>query len=293
MDLKFEEVAEQLQGMLARQQEADRERNRQHRELHSQLRHAVGAPREAQEGEEVDEHGEIVVEVPLWRRCFRLVTGKEGYFVWYSLLLMLQMVAIFGLFVESAEDADGSTQTVAGILGASSILSLLLAVPAIFLKRMFFLNVYLVCQIWTCAMAAVFTADAIQDVYKSYGFCNLKGVGGVPDENCPLRESRARGKVFYSLCTALMAVVVGCVAHHIKDAAQREEVEALMRGRGGLMALATGSTQSKKSIAPRSMSRIAGGGTGDQSQPSWKGKTWQSQKAAPSSKKLLQHIAEA
>jgi hypothetical protein len=65
-----------------------------------------------------------------------------------------------------------------------------------------------VCQIWTCALAAVFTSDAIQDVYKSYSFCMLKGVGGVPDEACSLRESRARGKVFYSLCTALMAVTV-------------------------------------------------------------------------------------
>ena len=58
--------------------------------------------------------------------------------------------------------------------------------------------------------------------------------------------------------------------------------------------LAAGSAgNSKKSMmSSRSLSRI-GGGASAGAEPSWKGKTWQSQKAAPNSKKLLQQIGEA
>lgn len=295
MDLKFEEIAEQFQSIIQRQQEADKDAKK----LQSQLRHAAGgggAAARDREGEgdgaegEGDDSSEIVVEVPLWRRCFRLVSSREGQFIWYSVLLMFQMVSIFGLFVEASEDADGSTQSVAGILGASSVSGLLIAIPALYWRKALYLNVYLVCQIWTCAVAAVVTADAIQDVYKSYSFCMLKGVGGVPDEECPVRESRARGKVFYSLCTAFMAVTVGFVAQSIKDAIAREELEVLMRGRGGLRTLASMSANgTKKSmLTSRSLARI-----GAASQPSWKGKTWQSQKSIPTSKKLMQQLGEA
>ena len=196
-------------------QEADSAAKRQHRDLQSQLHHSSGGGGVGGEGggageEDGDEgeHCDVVVEVPLWRRCYRVTTGREGYYMWYGVLLMLQMVAIFGLFVSAAQDADSATQSVAGILGASSVVGLLVAIPAIYRRKPLFLNAYLVCQIWTCAMAAVFTADAIQDVFKSYNFCMLRGVGGVPDDGCATREIRARGKVFYSLCTALMTITV-------------------------------------------------------------------------------------
>ena len=291
VELKFEEIAEQLQSILQRQQDLDKDAKRQHKELQSQLRQAAGgAP--VEEGED-DEFNEIVVEVPLWRRCYRLVTGKEGYFIWYSILLMFQMVSIFGLFVEASEDKDASMQSLAGLLGASSIMGLFIAVPALYWRKVFFLNVYMVLQIWTCALAAVFSSFAIQDVYKSYTFCKLEGIGGIPDKNCSLRESRARGKVFYSISTALMAVVVGCVAQSVKDDIVRTDLETMMRNRGGLMALAAGGSTKKSIVTSRnpSIGRIAG--ASHASQPSWKGKTWQSQKATPSSKQLMQSIGEA
>lgn len=312
--MKFEEVAEQLMAVLTRLEAAEKDSKKQHKELQSQLRRAAGGARPASEVEDEGSEytNEVIVEVPLWRRCFKIVTGKEGYWVWYSFLLMLQMVAVFGLFIEAAEDADGATQTVAGLLGASAIMGLVLAIPAMYLKRSFFLNVYLVCQIWTCALAAVVAADAIQDVYKSYSFCMLKGVEGVPDDQCTVRESRARGKVFYALCTALMAITVGCVAQNIKDAVAREEVETMMRGRGGLMSIMAGSATPARTpgrftpgrtpgrMTSRSVGRIGGGssqggtpyGGTPMASPQWKGKTWQSQKAIPSSKMLMAHLGE-
>jgi len=210
--------------------------------------------------------------------------------MWYGVLLMLQMVAIFGLFVSAAQDADSATQSVAGILGASSVVGLLVAIPAIYRRKPLFLNAYLVCQIWTCAMAAVFTADAIQDVFKSYNFCMLRGVGGVPDDGCATREIRARGKVFYSLCTALMTITVGGVALTIKDGVAREEVETLVRSRGRLAAITASAKPQGSIMTSRSMARIS-----QTVQPSWKGQPWQSQQSTPtpSVKLLLQQIGQA
>lgn len=71
VDLKFEEIAEQLQGILTRQAEADKDAKRAHKELQSQLRVAAGgAPKEgtSEEGEE-GEYGEVAVETPLWWGC--------------------------------------------------------------------------------------------------------------------------------------------------------------------------------------------------------------------------------
>ena len=206
---------------------------------------------------------------------------------------MFQMVSIFGLFVEASEDADASMQTLAGLVGASSIMGLLIAIPALYWRKPLFINLYVGVQIWTCALAAIFSSFAIQDVYKSYNFCKLKGVDGVPDENCSLRESRATGKVFYSISTAVMAVIVGCVAQSIKDDIVRVDLETLFRNRGGLMALSSGGSTKKSlvSVSARNASVKKIGGGGDS--PSWKGKTWQSKKATPSSKQLMQSIGEA
>mmetsp|Transcript_16833 Transcript_16833/g.41362 ORF Transcript_16833/g.41362 Transcript_16833/m.41362 type:complete len:336 (+) Transcript_16833:397-1404(+) len=292
VDLKFEEMAEQLENILLRQAEADKDARRQHKELQTQLRAAAGggAPAALDGGEAGDEYGDVAVEEPLWRRCFRVLSSAEGYRAWYISMVLLQVVAVFGLFVEASEDNDSSTKSVGAILGASSALCVLLAIPSVFLRRTFYLNLYLVCQIWVCAMAAVFTADAIQDVTKSTNFCALRGVEGLPDSDCPVRQSRARGKVFYSLATAFMANSIGAVAQAIKDDNQRREVEALIRGRGGLMALTT-SKSTGQSRGRASMS-VGGDGAGTPgAQPSWKGKKWS--KAAPSAKKLMQQMGEA
>jgi len=36
-------------------------------------------------------------------------------------------------------------------------------------------------------------------------------VGGLPDADCDMRDSRARARVFYAVCTALMSVAIGAV----------------------------------------------------------------------------------
>jgi hypothetical protein len=48
------------------------------------------------------------VEVPLWRRCFRVVTGKEGQSAGHVFMMLLQLVAIFGLFVDAGPAAATS-----------------------------------------------------------------------------------------------------------------------------------------------------------------------------------------
>ena len=41
--------------------------------------------------------------------------------------------------------------------------------------------------------------------------CKPLGVGGLPDADCDMRDSRARARVFYAVCTALMSVAIGAV----------------------------------------------------------------------------------
>jgi len=130
-----------------------------------------------------------------------------------------------------------------------------LAVPAVFWRKPAFLNLYLAWRVWVCSMAAVVAVDAIQDVYKTYNFCALKGVGGLPDADCDLRDSRARARVFYALCTALMAAAIGAVAQGVKDDNARWEMAELMRGRGGLMALRANRGDSIMSKSMMNMSR--------------------------------------
>jgi hypothetical protein len=75
----------------------------------------------------------------------------------------MQMVSIFGLFVEASEDADGAGQSVAGLLGASSIVGLLIAIPALYWKRTLFLNVYMVgvYRLYSSSRSAVTLLQAV------------------------------------------------------------------------------------------------------------------------------------
>lgn len=280
--------------MLLRQQEAEKSAKTKMDALKTDLAggmsvgaSASGAAAPGAGGEDVDMTE--FKEDPLWRRCLGLFTGRGAVIARNVCLVMVQCYAIFGLFVEASEDADSSVKTVAGILGTSSLLAVFVAPLAIFAGRKKFLNLYIICQIWVCAMAAVFLGDSLQDVYKQYAFCRLEGVGGLPDSGCSLRERRAEGKVFYSLCTAFISIVLGTVASNTKDEVFAAEMAEFMKTRGGLLAMRGSVATSRSFMSPsKSIKALISGGSGVESASKWRSKKWS--KASPSAKKALQML---